>query len=304
MQNGKSHQRSGLSMGRTPNWDRLLAGNPSQILEALRAWFGPKRVPDLEMEHGYWETLTARCTVDELAEAVLERLDLDGEHLLDLDPADLSRLRSFLESAARNRLGCLDLSPEERDRINRHSFLLAEAVFEGEGHLRPAAALYALAHEATVGQDTFSLYEAVLLRFKLGNSMLLLDDEPDRRHRCIGLVRKAVDFAEAMRASERSPRDALRALTLEIRIWLGCRQEEIGHLEAAAESFRAAVSCAVKPDDRVECTARAASALAALGRKVEARELLFSVGDDVENLEDGMVRQLWEAILWSLGGDR
>jgi hypothetical protein len=301
MQNGKSHHRAGLPTGGTPNWDRLLAGDPSQILEALRAWFGPRRVLDPEMERGYWETLAARCSIDELSEAVLERLDFDGEHLLDLEPTDLSRLRSFLESAARERLGCLGLSPEDRDRINRHSFLLAEAVFEGEGHLRPAAALYALAHEGAVGQDTFSLYEAVLLRFKLGNAMLLLDDGPDRRHRCIKLVRKAADFAEAMRASERSPRDALRALTLEIRIWLGCRQEEIGHLEAAAESFRSAVRCAVKPDDRVECTARAASALAALGRKVEARELLLSVGDDLENLEDGLVRDLWEAILWSLG---
>jgi hypothetical protein len=252
------------------------------------------------MEHGYWETLAARCTPDELADAVLERLDLDGEHLLDLEPSDLSRLRCLLESAARERLGRLDLSPEERDRINRHSFLLAEAVFEGEGHLRPAAALYALAHEATVGKDTFSLYEAVLLRFKLGNAMLLLDPKPERRRRCLGLVRTAVELAETMRASERAPRDALRALSLEVRIWLGCRLEESGDLEAAADSFRAAVRCAVKPDDRVECTARAASALAACGRRSDARELLLSVWDDVAGVEDGMVRELWEKILWSL----
>jgi hypothetical protein len=300
MQNGKSHHRKGLPTGGIPNWDRLLAGDPSQILEALRAWFGPRRVLDPEMEHGYWETLAARCTPDELADAVLERLDLDGEHLLDLDPSDLSRLRCLLESAARDRLGRLDLSPEERDRINRHSFLLAEAVFEGEGHLRPAAALYALAHEATVGKDTFSLYEAVLLRFKLGNAMLLLDPKPERRRGCLGLVRTAVELAETMRASERAPRDALRALSLEVRIWLGCRLEESGDLEAASDSFRAAVSCAVKPDDRVECAARAASALAACGRKSDARELLLSVWDDVGGVENGMVRELWEAVLWSL----
>jgi hypothetical protein len=301
MQNGKSHHIPGLPTGGIPNWERLLGGEPSQVLEALRAWFGPRRIPDQDMERGYWETLAVRCTPDELAEAVLERLDLDGEHLLDLDPSDLSRLRSLLESAARNRLESLDLSPEERDRINGHSFLLAEAVFEREDRPGPAAALYALTHEATIGQDTFSLYEAVLLRFKLGTTMLLLDSGPDQRRRCVGLVRKAVEWAEAMRASERAPRDALRALALEVRIWLGCRLEEAGDMEGAAESFRAAVSCAARPDDRVECAARAASALAGCGRKLDARELLLSVWDEVASVEDGMVRELWEAILWSLG---
>ncbi|MES1240039.1 MAG: hypothetical protein ABUT39_00330, partial [Acidobacteriota bacterium] len=263
MQNGKSHPLAGLPTGRIPDWERLLAGNPAQILEALRAWFGPRRIPDPEMERGYWETLASRCTAEELAKAVLDRLDLEGEPLLDLATSDQARLRCLLENAARERLSRLDLPPEERDRIHQHPFLLAEVVFEGEGHLHPAAALYALAHEATVGKDTFSLYEAVLLRFKLGNAMLLLDSRPDQRRRCIGLVRKAVELAEAMRASERAPRDALRALALEVRIWLGCRLEESGDLEDAAESFRDAVSCAVKPDDRVECAARAASALAA-----------------------------------------
>jgi hypothetical protein len=252
------------------------------------------------MEHDYWETLAARCTPEELAEAVLDRLNLDGERLLDMEPADQARLRCFLESAARERLGDLDLSQEDRERTNRHSFLLAEAVFEGQGHLRPAAALYALAHEATVGQDTFSLYEAILLRFKLGNAIHLMDSRLDVRRRCIGLVHRAVELAETMRASERAPRDALRALTLEVRIWLGCRLEECGDLEAAADCFRAAVNCAVKPDDRVECAARAASALAACGRKTEARDLLHSVLDEVANVDDGMVRELWEAILWSL----
>lgn len=301
MQNGKSHHLSGLPASGTPNWERLLAGNPDQILEALRAWFGPRQIPDAEMEHGYWETLAAHCAPEELAEAVLERLDLGGEHLLDLESSDLARLRYLLENAARERLSHLDLTPEERDRINRHSFLLAETVFEGEGHLRPAAALYALAHESTVSRDTFSLYETVLLRFKLGTTMLLTDSNPEHRRRCIGLVCKAAELAETMKANERSPQDALRALTLEIRIWLGCRQEESGDLEAAAESFRAAASCATTPDDRVECVARAASALAACGRTIDAREALLSVWDEVPGVEDGMVRELWEAILWSLG---
>lgn len=301
MQNGKTHHLSGLPAGGTPNWERLLAGNPNQILEALRAWFGPRRIPDREMEQGYWKTLALHCSAAGIADAVLERLDFDGEHLLDLEASDQPQLQCLLESAARECLCRLDLEPEERDRIHRHSFLLAEVAFEGEGHLRPAAALYALAHEATVGRDTFSLYEAVLLRFKLGNTMLLLDPRPDSRDRYIGLVRKAVELAEAMKADERSPQDALRALTLEVRIWLGCRLEESGDMEAAAESFRAASRCAVRPDDRVECAARAASALAACGRKTDAREALLSVWDEVPGVEDGMVRELWEAILWSLG---
>jgi hypothetical protein len=301
MQNGKSHHLPGLPTGGTPNWDRLLAGDSSQILEALRAWFGPRRVLDVDMERGYWETLAARCTADELAKAVVDRLDFDGERLLDLEASDQSRLRCRLECEAQDRLLHLNLSQDERDRIGRHSLLLAEVVFEEQGHLPPAAALYALAHESTVGQDTFSLYEAVLLRFKLGNAMLLMDERPERRRRCIALVRKAADLAETMRASERTPHDALRALTLEVRIWLGHRQEEIGDLEAAAESFRAAVSCSATPDDRVECAARAASALAACGQEPEARELLLSVWDEVAGVEDGMVRELWEAILWSLG---
>jgi hypothetical protein len=304
MQNGKTHHLPGLPAGGTPNWERLLAGNPNQILEALRAWFGPKRIPDREMEHGYWKTLADHCNPDEIAEALLERLDLDGEHLLDLEASDQPQLRGLLESTARERLCHLDLEPEERDRIHRHPFLLAEVAFEGEGQLRLAAALYALAHEATVGRDTFSLYEAVLLRFKLGNTMLLLDPRPDSRDRYIGLVLKAVELAEAMKADQRSPQDALRALTLEVRIWLGCRLEESGSMEAAAESFRGAYRCAVKPDDRVECAARAASALAACGRALDAREALLAVWDEVSEVEDGMVRELWEAVLWSLGGDR
>jgi hypothetical protein len=304
MQNGKSHHAVGMPTGEIPDWERLLSEDPDRIVKELREWLGPHRAPDSEMEHSYWKALAAHCLEDDLADAVLARLDLDGEHLLDLDTSDLARLRCRLECAARDRLGELDLPPEKRERINKHSFLLAEAVFEGEGHLRRAAALYALAHEATVGQDTFSLYELVLLRFKLGNTMLLLDGKPEVRHRCIGLVRKAAELAETMRASERAPRDALRALTLEIRIWLGCRHEELGDFEAAAESFRAAVICSARTDDRVECAARAASALAACGRKQDACELLLAVGDDVANVEDGMVRELWEAILWSLGGER
>lgn len=300
MQNGKTHHLSGLPAGGTPNWERLLAGNPNEILEALRAWFGPRRIPDREMEQGYWKTLAVHCGPAEVADAVLERLDLDGEHLLDLETSDQPQLRCLLESAARECLCRLDLEPEERDRIHRHSFLLAEVAFEGDGQLRQAAALYALSHEATVGRDTFSLYEAVLLRFKLGNTMLLLDSRPESRDRYIGLVRNAVELAEAMKADERSPQDALRALTLEVRIWLGCRLEESGDMEAAAESFRAASRCAVKPDDRVECAARAASALATCGRKLDARELLLSVWDKVSAVEDEMVRDLWEAILWSL----
>lgn len=304
MRNGKSHPLEGLPTGRPPDWERLLAADPRRILEALQAWFGPRRDPDPDMEHGYWEILAARCTAEELAAAILERLDLEADPLLDLELSDQARLRGFLESAARDRLGSLDLSPEERERIHQHPFLLAEVVFEGEGHLRPAAALYALAHEATVGKDTFSLYEAVLLRFKLGNAMHLLDSKPDHRRRCIGLVRQGIELAETLRASERAPRDALRALTLEVRIWLGCRLEESGDLDSAAESFRAAVTCAVRPDDRVECAARAASALAACGRRLDARELLLSVWGEVADVEDGMVRELWEAVLRSIGGDR
>ena len=78
MQNGKSLHRPGLRMGSGPDWDRLLPGDPDQTLGALRAWLGPDRSPDPEIEHGYWETLADRCTTAELAEAVLERLDLDG----------------------------------------------------------------------------------------------------------------------------------------------------------------------------------------------------------------------------------
>ncbi len=304
MQNGKSHHVAGMPTGRAPDWDCLLQEDPNRILKTLREWLGPQRASDPEMEHHYWESMAAHGSENELADAVLERLDFDGERLLDLEPVDRSRLHHHLDRAARERLCHLDLQPEDRDRIHRHSFLLAEAVFEGTGDLRPAAALYALAHESTTGQDTFSLYEAVLLRFKLGNTMLLLDGRPERRHRCIGLVRKAADLAETMKASERAPRDALRALILEIRIWLGCRQEELGDFEAAAESFRAAMICSVRTDDRVECAARAASALAACGRKQDACELLLSVGDEVASLEDGMVRELWEAVLWSLGGER
>ncbi len=300
MQNGKGHHQEGFHTASSPDWDRLLSGDMTGTLKALRAWLGPRRVPDTEMEHGYWDALANHASGSELAEAVLERLNLEGDQLLDLESSDLSRLRDLLEGAARERLDQLGLPPGERDRIRRHSFLLAEAVFETDRSLPQAAALYALAHEATAGKDTFSLYEAILLRFKLGNVMLLLDEKPERRRRCIALVRKAATLTEAMRASERVPQDALRALALEIRMWLGHREEEAGEREAAAESFRAAMSCAVKVDDRVECAARAASALCTCGRHREAREVLLSVSEEVEVVENAMVRDFWEAVLWSL----
>jgi tetratricopeptide (TPR) repeat protein len=201
----------------------------------------------------------------------------------------------------RDRLGGLDLSGDERERARKHSFLLAEVAFEGQGSLLPAAALYALVHGGESGESTFSLYERILLRFKLGNALLLLDERPERRRQCVGLVRRAAELAELLTRCEGNPREALRALILEIRIWLGHRQEELGDLEAAAECFRAAVACSSTIDDRVTCVARAASALAACGRVGEARELLLSVQGEIGQVEDGMVRELWEAVFWSLG---
>jgi hypothetical protein len=304
MQNGKSLRRAGLSTGSVPDWDRLLLGDPEETLGALRAWLGPERSPDPAIEHGYWEVLADRCTTRELAEAILQRLDLDGERLLDVGSDDLLRLRERLESAAREGLDHLDLAPEERERIGWHPFLLAEVAFEGQGLLPPAAALYAVAHEGRAGDDAFSRYEGLLLSFKLGNALLLLDEMPEPRRRCIGFVRRVAERADEMRESSGTPREALRAKAQEIRIWLGHRLEELGDLEAAAESFRVAVGYAGTPDDRVVCAARAASALAACGRIDEARELLFSVRDVLESVEDEMVRDLWVAILWSLEEER
>ncbi|MFL6199590.1 MAG: hypothetical protein ACJ76J_10460 [Thermoanaerobaculia bacterium] len=166
-----------------------------------------------------------------------------------------------------------------------------------------ALALYSLIHDARVGADTFSLYEEVLLRFKVGNAMLLLDERPDRRRRYVEFVRQAAELADILGGRSEAPREALRALTLEIRIWLGHRQEELGDLQAAAECFRSAVACSRTLDDRVTCAARAASALAACGRGQEAREILLSVREEVGQVEDEMVRELWEGVFWSLGGE-
>lgn len=300
MQNGKTLHSAGLRTGAAPDWSRLVPGRKDEVLGALREWLGARRDPDPEVEHGYWKILLDRCTAIELADAVLERLVLDEERLLDVGSESLLSLRERLESVARERLAQLSLSEEDRHRIDRHLFLLGEVAFEGQGHLPLAAAFYAVIHEGgTV--NAFSRYEAILLRFKLGNALLLLDERIESRQRCVGMVRQACRRAEELRCLEESPRDALRALTLEIHIWLGHRQEEMGELEAAAEAFLAAIGCAVTPDDRVTCTARAASVLAACGRTQEARERLLSVSEEVENVEDGMVRALWEAVLWSLG---
>lgn len=301
MQNGKSFHPPALETGTAPDWNRLVPGRTDQVLGALRDWLGSKEDDDPEVERGYWKTLLDRCTAVELADAVLERLDLEGERLLHVQPADLLPLRERFEAVARERLRLLDLSEEDRGRVGRHVFLLSEIAFEGQEHLPLAAALYALAHEGGVGEDTFSRYEGLLLRFKLGNALLLLDERAESRRRCIGLVRRACQRAEELRSVEGSPGDALRALILEICIWLGHRQEEMGELEAAAAAFLSAVACAATTDDRVSCTARAASALAACGRTLEARERLLSVCDDVGKVEDGMVKALWEAVLWSLG---
>lgn len=304
MRNGKArHHYPGLTTKAAPDWDRLLLAGPDKTLGGLRLWLGPKRADDTDVERGYWKMLVARCGAEELAAAVLERLDLDGERLLDLDAIDLPPVREQLERAARERLDGLDLPHDERERVRKHSFLLAEVAFEAQGDLCPALALYALIHDGRLGADTFSLYEEVLLRFKVGNALLLLDERPERRWRCIGFVRHAAELADMLSARSEAPREALRALTLEIHIWLGHRQEELGDLQAAAECFQAAVTCSRTLDDRVTCAARAASALAACGRVQEAREILLSVQEEVGQVDDEMVRELWEGVFWSLGGE-
>ena len=294
---------AGLTMVDSLDWERLLLADPDKILGGLRLWLGPKRADDTEIERAYWRTLVARLDAEELASAVLERLDLDGERLLDLDAIDLQSVREHLEHAARERLDGLDLPHVQGERVRKHSFLLAEVAFEGQGDLCPALALYSLIHDSRLGADTFSLYEEVLLRFKVGNALLLLDEQPEHRWRCVGFVRQAAELADILGGRSEAPREALRALTLEIHIWLGHRQEELGDLRAAAECFRAAVICARTVDDRVTCTARAASALAACGRIQEAREILLSVQEEVGQVEDEMVRELWEGVFWSLGGE-
>ena len=304
MRNGKSqHHDHGLRTGTALDWDRLLLTGPDKILSGLRSWLGPKRAGDTEIERAYWKTLVARGSAEELAAAVLERLDLDGERLLDLDAIDLPPVREHLERAARERLTRLDLPHDEQERVRKHPFPLAEVAFEGQGDLCPALALYALIHDARLGADTFSLYEEVLLRFKVGNALLLLDERPERRRRYVGFVRQAAELADILGGRSEAPREALRALTLEIRIWLGHRQEELGDLQAAAECFRLAVTCSRTLDDRVTCSARAASALAACGRVEEAREILLSVQEEVGQVEDELVRELWEGVFWSLGGE-
>lgn len=301
MRNGKGQHHHGLRTGAAPDWDRLLLIAPDKVLSSLRSWLGPKRADDTAVERSYWKTLLERVAAEELAAAVLDRLDLDGERLLDVDAIDLPPIRESLEHAARERLDRLDLPPDERERVRKHSFLLAEVAFEGQNDLCPALALYALIHDGRLGADTFSLYEEVLLRFKVGNALLLLDERPECRWRYVGFVRRAAELADILGGRSEVPREALRALTLEIRIWLGHRQEELGDLQAAAECFRAAVSCARTLDDRVTCVARAASALAACGRVGEAREILISVQEEVGQVEDEMVRELWEGVFWSLG---
>ena len=304
MQNGKDlHHQIGLPTGGAPDWDRLLLTGPDKVFQGLRSWLGPKRAEDTEVERGYWRALVARGDTEELAAAVVERLDLDGERLVDLDAIDLPPIREHLERSARERLDRLDLSHDERERVRKHSFLLAEVAFEAQEDLCAALALYALIHDARVGADTFSLYEEVLLRFKVGNTLLLLDERPERRWHCVGFVRQAAELADILGGRSEAPREALRALNLEIRIWLGHRQEELGDLQAAAECFRSAVACSRTLDDRVTCAARAASALAACGQVQEAKEILFSVREDVGQVEDEMVRELWEGVFWSLGGE-
>jgi hypothetical protein len=300
MRNGKTFpQRAGLQTGTAPDWVRLLLAERNHVTEALRAWLGPRRSPDPEIEHGYWELL-ADGPPEELAEAVLERLDLEGERLLDLDGADLSRVRERLESEACNRLAGIELPEDEHERVRRNGLLLAEVAFEGQGALPTAAALYALCRDAGAEEGTFSVYQEALTCFKLGNVLFLVDERLEDRRRCVVLVQRSAERAEAAREAEGAPREALRALVLEMRIWLGHRQEGLGDLAAAAESFLYAIPCAGTLDDRVSCTARAASALATIGRSNEARELLLSVHGEVGQVEDEMVRELWEAVLWSV----
>jgi hypothetical protein len=303
MRNGRGvHRVEGLPVPGLPDWPRLLREDPASTLMALRACLGVQRAAEPELEHQYWTLLAARYGSDELAEAVLDRLDLDRERLVDVEDGDRLLLLGCLERAA---LEQAELSRGEQRRVRLHVLLLAETVLEARERLGVAAALYALAHDGTLGgEDPFSCYERVLLLFKLAHVLFQIAQSPAdrRRRRCIEAARRARDGARALREVHGAPEEEIRLLLLELQIWLGHKQEEMGDLAAASEAFLAAVPWSATVDDRVTCTTRAASALAGLGERRKASELLRSVEAELDRVEDPVVRELWELVAWDLEG--
>jgi len=233
---------------------------------------------------------------------VLQRLNLESRgQLLTLDAEEREAAYECLFDSA---LAAWPAGQPETD----HPLSIVETILEGRGEFAWAAALYALLHDRRTGQGPLSRSERAVLRFKLGHVLFLLDEfNVDNIQRCLDFSAETLRQVEELWHCERMYRDALSPLIFELHSWMGHRYEAIGLYPSAEHAYSQAATAAQNTTDHVAYTVRAASVLESLGEKQKAYQLLLSVREQLDGVDEEDVRQLWEANYHSLraalGGD-
>jgi tetratricopeptide (TPR) repeat protein len=234
---------------------------------------------------------------------LLARLDLESDGpLLALDAEERKLWCERLRDHAWKALRDVEVEAADREQMKLHPLLLAEAAFEGHGRLADAAAFYALAHDEQLASTApVARYERAVLRFKLGHGLWQLDEScRENTERCIQFCQATLRQADRLWKQPGISKDAFFSLIFELQSWLGHRQEGLGRYQEAADAYSQASIAARSLDDRVAYSTRMASALAELGERQKAYELLLLDREDVAKVEDPEVRQLWEAVYSSL----
>ena len=256
--------------------------------------------PPLQDDSGSpdWPALVEGCSIEDLAATVLQRLNPAGERLLLMEYADVLQVCYRLQDAAAEDLGSLDLPEGERRTLRQSALLLSEIVFEGQGRLALAAALYALGHdEKSPGEDDATRFERTVLRFKLGHVLSCMGTPQTREWRAaVEILQSASRLAKGLQPSLAVPEEALRELRSVIQTRLGTCHEDQGEPKVAAETFLQAIRSADSVDDRVGYTARAAWALAESGSPQEAYRLLKTEEGRLAQVEDELDQSLWEIV--------
>lgn len=284
-------------------WRERLRADPAGAGGELILRFRERPSDDAEIEDLFWLAACDQAGDEELARAVLARLEPPPDpsrELLGLSREQRVRARGRLRFAGVEALRERVRDPDDRERIARHPARLAEVAFARRGRAAEAAALYALEHDRRLaGELTLvapdagppipiaarRLLRRATLRYEVARSLARVVDHGDRALPVMESVLLLLDrlVAGAGQGSEVQP--LAWRLSFHAREWLGLRHYEAGrHAEAEREFLRAA-GAAPETDLAVAARLFAANAMIRDGRAAEARALLDALRIDVGRLE-------------------
>lgn len=231
------------------------------------------------------------ASIDDLAEAILSYLDLDSDEqllaLLTTEDSFRDRLMGYFRSAA----------GESESDETRHLLALCEGSLEASAQYASATAFYALLHDALFPlKEGLPFLESSILRFKLGHTLLMEDEyDEERIRRCADFARRTLVLLEGFSHQPENLRSAADAVKFELQTWLGDRLDELGRFSEAAAAYGQAVILADNADDRISNAAQMASAMAKAGKPQKALELMLLRRDELADVEDPEIRELWVA---------